>query len=161
VAIMTTAFVLIWSSGAIFMMSVLLSQAAGGKKVPVTVNGVPKELSLTDVLVFLVPIGIMVLAGVMVAAYLWFGRVTARVTHDQIELFTGVAGIGRRVRVNCSVVRAVTVRNSGIRVSGRPPLKVIELVGSDVTTGLLLGTSGREWFAQELRARLGIEPVAG
>jgi hypothetical protein len=46
-------------------------------------------------------------------------------------------------------------------VSGRPPLKVIELVGSDVTTGLLLGTSGREWFAQELRARLGIEPVAG
>jgi hypothetical protein len=101
--------------------------------------------------------GLMALAGVLAASYLWFGKVVARVTHEQIEIFTGVAGIGRRVRVQRNVVRSVVLRNSPIRVSGRPPLKVVELVGSDVTTGLLLGTSGREWFVQELRALLGLK----
>lgn len=157
IAIMTTIFVLLWSCSAFLVIAFVVYPRAGGQKIPMTVNGVPKEASFTDVLPFVIVTGLMALAGLLAALYLWFGKVVARVTHEQIELFTGVAGIGRRVRVQRNVVRSVVLRNSPIRVSGRPPLKVVELVGSDVTTGLLLGTSGREWFAQELRALLGLQ----
>lgn len=151
-----TLFAGVWMLGVTAMLAMAISKSLRNEPFVMTINGVQRESTSAEFLLFASFFVLIALTLLATAIFAHRGRLTASVHHDNIELFTGVLGIGRRVRVPRNVVRGVSIVSSGVHSSASGPVKVIRLDGSDVTTGLFLGPAGKAWFAQELRRALNL-----
>ncbi|HLP85864.1 MAG TPA: hypothetical protein VK157_16050 [Phycisphaerales bacterium] len=153
-----TAFAAFWT---LITTASLVANLFGGliERVRFTPSSTTAEQSPAMFFVLMIPFVLIALGMVAAALYLRRGRVEAKIGHDDIELFTGVMGIGRREHVARNVVRGVSIVSSNMQSSSGRTIQVIRLDGSDVTTGLFLGPAGKAWFAQELRRALNLPPA--